>query len=214
MTNEITLKYPGLAGLKIIYEEHARDCKRCDLHKTRNKVVFGTGNSENPDIAFLGEGPGKDEDESGFPFVGQSGKTLTSLIEKLGYSRLDLYILNVVNCRPPSNRDPLPEEIEACSVFYRSQLKAIAPKTIVCLGSVAARTLLKKPSTTKISDLRGRWWVWNRVPVRVTYHPAFLLRSPQMKHKTWADMQEVMKKLKNRDQQKKEEFDGRQKRLF
>lgn len=211
---EATLEFPGLESLKIIYERYARDCKRCDLSKTRNKVVFGVGNSEKPDIAFFAEAPGAEEDKQGIPFVGRAGDVLNALISKLGYSRLDVYILNVIMCRPPDNRDPLPEEIEACSVFYRSQLKAVSPKVIVCLGAISAKTLLKKPASTKISALRGRWWVWNRIPVRVTYHPAFLARSPGMKKHTWEDMQEVMKRLRGKPSVKKECFDGRQKLLF
>lgn len=201
MKKELIDKFPGTAALEMIYEEHARDCTKCELHKTRKSVVFGVGNPERPDIAFLGEAPGKFEDEKGEPFVGPAGELLDKLIVKLGYKRADVYILNTIACRPPENRNPLPEETAACNDIMRAQLKAVRPRTIVCVGKVAANVLLKQ-NKDSMSELRNRWWIWDRIPVRVTYHTAFLLRKPDMRARTWKDMQEVMKRLKGT----KEEF--------
>jgi hypothetical protein len=119
-------EFPGLIALQAIYENYVRDCAKCDLHKTRTKVVFGTGNSETPDIAFLGEAPGAEEDESGFPFVGKSGKLVTKIIEAMGYAREEVYIFNTVCCRPPDNRNPDKDEIDACSANMRSQRDTIS----------------------------------------------------------------------------------------
>lgn len=186
-------KFPGLIALQVIYENHVRDCAKCDLHKTRNNVVFGTGNSESPDIAFLGEAPGAEEDESGFPFVGASGKLVTKIIEAMGYERKEVYILNTVCCRPPENRNPTKDEIDACRPNMRSQLVAIRPKVIVCLGKVPAQALLG--SRDSVGDMRRHWHEYEGIPVRVTYHPAFLLRDPSAKSRTWTDMKEVLNKL-------------------
>lgn len=186
-------KFPGLIALQVIYENYTRDCAKCDLHKTRTNVVFGTGNSETPDIAFLGEAPGAEEDESGFPFVGKSGKLVTKIIEAMGYERNEVYILNTVCCRPPENRNPDQDEIEACRPNMRSQLRAVRPKVIVCLGKVPAHALLGIRDS--VGDMRRHWYEYEGIPVRVTYHPAFLLRDPSAKSRTWTDMQEVLKKL-------------------
>ncbi len=168
------------------------DCTRCKLAAQRTKLVFGVGNP-NAEIAFVGEGPGADEDREGEPFVGKAGQLLTRMIEAMGYRREDVYIANVVKCRPPGNRNPEPDEIEACETFLRGQLAAIAPKVVVALGKFAAQTLLR--DTTPISRLRGRWFEYEGFRLMPTFHPAYLLRSPEEKKKAWDDLQLVMKEL-------------------
>ncbi|HSN15228.1 MAG TPA: uracil-DNA glycosylase, partial [Anaeromyxobacteraceae bacterium] len=158
----------------------------------RTSLVFGVGNPR-ADLAFVGEGPGADEDREGEPFVGKAGQLLTRMIEAMGYRRQDVYIANVVKCRPPGNRNPEPDEIEACEPFLRGQLAAIAPKVIVALGKFAAQTLLR--DTTPISRLRGRWFEYGGIRLMPTFHPAYLLRSPEEKKKAWDDLQLVMKEL-------------------
>lgn len=186
-------KFPGLIALQVVYENYVKDCAKCDLHKTRNNVVFGTGNSESPDIAFLGEAPGAEEDESGFPFVGKSGQLVTKMVEAMGYTRDEIYILNTVCCRPPENRNPSREEMDACAPNMRSQLRAVRPKVIVCLGKVPAHGLLHLKDS--VGDMRRHWYEYEGIPVRVTYHPAYLLRDPSAKSRTWSDMMVVLKKL-------------------
>jgi|HubBroStandDraft_6_1064221.scaffolds.fasta_scaffold01741_3 uracil-DNA glycosylase family 4 len=168
------------------------ECTRCKLHKTRNKIVFGDG-SPKAQLVFVGEGPGADEDMQGLPFVGRAGKLLTQMIEAMGLQRKDVYICNVVKCRPPQNRAPEPDEVEACSPFLLRQIDAIKPKVVVCLGAVAAKTLL---NTTKgISQFRGEWLDWRGYNLMATYHPAYLLRNPPAKSEVWKDLQKVMAKL-------------------
>jgi DNA polymerase len=142
---------------------------------------------------FVGEGPGADEDLQGEPFVGRAGQLLTKMIEAMGYRRAGVYIANVVKCRPPGNRNPEPDEIEACEPFLRAQIGAIGPKVIVALGKFAAQTLLR--DTTPITRLRGRWASYGGVKLMPTFHPAYLLRSPEEKKKAWEDLQLVMKEL-------------------
>jgi DNA polymerase len=154
--------------------------------------VFGVGNPS-AELVFVGEGPGQDEDLQGEPFVGRAGQLLTKMIEAMGYRREDVYIANVVKCRPPGNRNPEPDEIEACEPFLRAQLAAIRPKVIVALGKFAAQTLLR--DTSPISRLRGKWFSYEGVRLMPTFHPAYLLRSPQEKGKAWEDLQLVMKEL-------------------
>ncbi|MBT3182570.1 MAG: uracil-DNA glycosylase [Deltaproteobacteria bacterium] len=168
------------------------DCKRCKLCDGRNKIVFGVGDP-NADIMFIGEGPGRDEDKQGEPFVGRAGKLLTKIINAMGFERKDVYIANIVKCRPPNNRNPEPDEVETCIPFLIKQAELIKPKVIVCLGSVATQNLLNTES--KISALRGNFQKWQGIPVMPTYHPAFLLRNSNMKKPVWEDMQKVMKKL-------------------
>jgi DNA polymerase len=154
--------------------------------------VFGVGNPA-AEIMFVGEGPGADEDQQGEPFVGKAGQLLTKMIEAMGFRREDVYIANVVKCRPPGNRNPEPDEIAACEPFLRAQIAAISPKVIVALGKFAAQTLLR--DTTPISKLRGRWSSYEGVKLMPTFHPAYLLRSPEEKKKAWEDLQLVMKEL-------------------
>ena len=177
--------------------EDIGDCKRCRLHEGRNKIVFGSGN-EHSKLVFVGEGPGADEDEQGLPFVGRAGQLLTQMIEgtakKEGIPLLrpDVYICNVVKCRPPENRTPLPDEMEICGQFLYRQLQGIKPKAICALGSTAAKALLStKDGVTK---LRGRWHRWRDIPLMVTYHPSYLLRpyNQNAKREAWEDLKTVL----------------------
>jgi len=172
--------------------EDLGDCTRCKLHKGRNKLVFGDGNP-NAKLVFVGEGPGADEDMQGLPFVGRAGKLLTQMIEAMGLKRGDVYICNVVKCRPPQNRAPEPDEVETCSPYLLRQIDVIHPKVIVCLGAVAAKTLLN--TTRGISNFRGEWLDWRGHKLMATYHPAYLLRNPPAKADVWKDLQKVMAEL-------------------
>lgn len=167
-------------------------CKRCRLHSGRNNLVFGEG-SPRSGLVFVGEGPGFDEDQQARPFVGRAGKLLDKMIEALGFERNDVYICNVVKCRPPENRTPQSDEIEACSPFLLGQIEALRPKVICALGACAAQTLAGK--TTSISQLRSRVHLWRGIPLVCTYHPAYLLRTPSQKAATWQDLKEVLKIL-------------------
>lgn len=169
--------------------EELGECTRCRLHKQRNKIVFGAGNPR-ADLVFVGEGPGRDEDLQGLPFVGRAGKLLTQMIEAMGLARGDVYICNVVKCRPPENRPPEKDEAATCSPFLSRQLAVIAPKAIVCLGSVAAQTLLA--TNQGISHFRGQWFDFRGSKLLATYHPAYLLRNPSAKTEVWKDLQKVM----------------------
>jgi uracil-DNA glycosylase len=165
------------------------ECTRCKLHKTRNKIVFGDG-SPKAELVFVGEGPGHDEDVQGLPFVGRAGKLLTQMIEAMGLQRRDVYICNVVKCRPPENRLPEKDEITPCSPFLLRQLDAINPKVIVCLGACAAQTVLE--TNRGISQFRGQWLEFRGRKLMATYHPAYLLRNPSAKSEVWKDLQKVM----------------------
>lgn len=165
------------------------ECTRCKLHTTRNKIVFGDG-SATADLVFVGEGPGRDEDAQGLPFVGRAGKLLTQMIEAMGLQRKDVYICNVVKCRPPENRLPEPDEIKTCSPYLLRQLDAIDPKVIVCLGACSAQTLLE--TNRGISHFRGQWLDFRGRKLMATYHPAYLLRNPAAKADVWKDLQKVM----------------------
>ncbi|GAO04522.1 DNA polymerase [Anaeromyxobacter sp. PSR-1] len=168
------------------------DCRRCKLAGGRTTLVFGVGNPQ-AELVFVGEGPGADEDREGEPFVGKAGQLLTKMIQAMGYQREQVYIANVVKCRPPGNRNPEPDEIEACEPFLRAQLAAIRPRVVVALGKFAAQTLLR--DTTPITRLRGRWREYEGIRLMPTFHPAYLLRSPEEKKKAWEDLQLVMKEL-------------------
>ena len=169
--------------------EFIGDCTRCKLSKTRTKIVFGSGNP-NADLMFVGEGPGRDEDLSGEPFVGRAGKLLTDMIKAMGLQREDVYIANVVKCRPPDNRLPEKDEIAACSPFLMRQIDTIKPKVICTLGSCSAQMLLQ--TTQGISKLRGEWFDFRDSKLMPTYHPAYLLRNPGAKPEVWKDLQKVM----------------------
>jgi DNA polymerase len=166
------------------------DCKRCKLCSGRTNIVFGVGNPK-AELVFVGEGPGADEDAQGIPFVGKAGQLLTKMIEAMGFTRDQVYICNVVKCRPPGNRNPEPDEIEACEPFLKAQIDSIRPKAIVALGKFAAQTLLR--DSTPITRMRGHWRTYEGVPLMPTFHPAYLLRSPGEKKLAWADLKQVMK---------------------
>ncbi len=181
--------------LKIL--EDIGDCKRCRLHEGRNRLVFGTGN-EQAKLVFVGEGPGADEDAQGIPFVGRAGQLLTQMIEGtarkegIPLTRSDVYICNVVKCRPPENRTPQPDEMEICGQFLFRQLLTIKPKAICALGSTAAKAILG--TKDGVTRLRGKWQQWRDIPVMVTYHPSYLLRpyNQNAKKEAWEDLKKVL----------------------
>src|SRR5436305_9476237 len=179
------------SALNLIREDIG-DCTRCRLHKGRTNLVFGVGNPK-ARLMFVGEAPGEDEDKKGEPFVGKAGQLLTKMIEAMGIRREDVYICNTVKCRPPNNRNPEQDELASCETFLKGQLAAVQPEAIVTLGKFAAQALLR--DETPISRLRGNWREYEGIPVMPTFHPAYLLRSPQEKGKVWDDLQKVMKKL-------------------
>jgi uracil-DNA glycosylase len=183
---------PGDAGLTLVRAELG-DCKRCKLCQGRTNLVFGVGNPE-AHLVFVGEGPGADEDAQGEPFVGKAGQLLNKMIEAMGYARQDVYICNVVKCRPPGNRNPEPDEIAACEPFLKKQLAAIRPRMIVTLGKFAAQCLLR--DETPISRLRGQFRSYEGVQLMPTFHPAYLLRDPSKKKETWEDLKTVIAALK------------------
>ena len=201
---DLALSQAALAELRA---EIGEDCRRCRLCEKRTKLVFGVGNPQ-ADLMFVGEAPGRDEDLQGEPFVGRAGQLLTKIIEAMKYKREDIYIANVVKCRPPENRNPAPDEIATCEPFLLRQIEIIQPKVIVGLGNFAVQTLLQ--TEAKITGLRGRFHPWPSAVVKEkfdtslpegsiglmpTYHPAFLLRNPSMKRPVWEDMQKVMERL-------------------
>jgi DNA polymerase len=179
------------AALKMVREEIG-ECVRCRLHKGRKNIVFGVGNV-NADLMFVGEGPGADEDEQGEPFVGRAGQLLNNMISAMGLKRSDVYIANVVKCRPPGNRTPEKDESDVCGPFLQRQIEIIRPKVIVALGAVAAKYLLA--INDSMANLRGRWYDYKGSKLAVTYHPAYLLRDPRQKKEAWKDLQMVMKYL-------------------
>jgi len=169
------------------------DCQRCKLHQRRTNIVFGVG-EPNARLMFIGEGPGADEDRLGEPFVGKAGQLLTRIIEAMGLSREQVYIANIVKCRPPENRDPEPDEVAACEPFLAKQVAFVAPEVIVTVGRVASHALLNL--RTPITRLRGTWQKYRGILVMPTLHPAYLLRTPEAKRLVWNDIQEVMRALK------------------
>ncbi|MGD0729736.1 MAG: uracil-DNA glycosylase [Terracidiphilus sp.] len=181
---------PAMA-LQIIREEIG-DCTRCALHKGRNKLVFGDG-SPTARLMFVGEGPGADEDAQGLPFVGKAGQLLNNMITAMGLKREEVYIANVVKCRPPGNRTPEPDEMNTCSPFLFRQIEAIRPQVLVALGATAATCLLGQRQP--LAGLRGRVHAFRGMQLIVTYHPAYLLRDPRQKKEAWADLQIAMREL-------------------
>lgn len=181
-----------LQALRVIREDLG-DCTRCRLHKQgRKQIVFGVGNP-NAELMFIGEAPGADEDEQGEPFVGRAGQLLNNMIKAMGLEREQVYIANIIKCRPPGNRTPERDECETCSPFLMRQISVIKPRVIVALGAVAARTLLA--INAPMAELRGHWYQFRGTKLAVTYHPAFLLRDPRQKKEAWKDLQMVMKEL-------------------
>jgi DNA polymerase len=193
------------AALQIIRQDLG-ECTRCPLHQQRHKIVFGVGDPH-AQLMFVGEGPGADEDAQGEPFVGRAGQLLNNMIKAMGLRREDVYIANVVKCRPPANRQPERDEADTCSPFLMRQIAAIKPRVLVALGATAAKNLLAMiapPTNASMMDLRGRWYdfkpegsdpAWPGARLAVTYHPAFLLRDPRQKGEAWKDLQMVMKYL-------------------
>ena len=182
----------GTAGLKVI-REGIGDCHRCRLCEGRKNIVFGVGNPQ-AQLVFVGEAPGADEDQQGEPFVGKAGQLLTKMIEAMGYTRKDVYICNVIKCRPPGNRNPEPDEVAQCEPFLKQQLAAIRPRMIVTLGKFAAQCLLR--DETPISRLRGNFRSYEGIALMPTFHPAYLLRDPSKKKETWADLKDVNASLR------------------
>jgi DNA polymerase len=170
----------------------AHDCTKCRLAKTRTNVVFGVGDP-NADLMFIGEAPGRDEDLKGEPFVGRAGQLLTDIIKAMKLSREQVYIANVIKCRPPENRNPEPDELDACRPFLKRQVELIKPKVIVTLGRFGLQSLTEKGYG--ISAVRGQWLDYNGIKLMPTYHPAYLLRNPAAKKDVWADMKKVMAEL-------------------
>jgi uracil-DNA glycosylase family 4 len=184
----VTLSLSPADALTAIREDIG-ECTRCKLHGMgRRQIVFGVGNPS-ADLMFVGEAPGGDEDIQGIPFVGRAGQLLTKIIEAIGLRREDVYIANVIKCRPPENRNPEPDEVETCEPFLFRQIDVIKPKVIVALGTFAAKALLK--TQDPISRLRGRVYNYRGVKLLPTFHPAFLLRSPERKRDVWEDMKKV-----------------------
>lgn len=182
------------AGRLRAIREDLGECIRCKLHRGRRTIVFGVGNAS-AKLMFIGEGPGAEEDARGEPFVGRAGQKLDEMIRSIGLTRQDVYIANVVKCRPPQNRDPEPEEIAVCSPFLVRQIEAIRPRVIVTLGLPAARTLLQL--RTGITAARGLWHAFRDIPVMPTYHPAYLLRAytPENRRKVWDDLKAARKRM-------------------
>lgn len=178
-----------------VLEAKALACQACGLHSTRTNVVFGCGDRD-ARLVFVGEGPGQDEDLQGQPFVGRAGQLLNKIIAAMGLKREEVYICNVVKCRPPENRTPLPDEIAACSGFLFEQIELIAPKVVVTLGAPATKTLLN--TTQGIMSIRGKWFSFRGIPLMPTYHPAFVLRqyTEQVRRAVWEDMKQVVARLK------------------
>lgn len=181
-------KEAAMAALR----EQMGDCCRCGIGNDRTNLVFGVGSAD-AELVFIGEAPGADEDRVGEPFVGRAGKLLTRMIEKMGFSRSEIYIANILKCRPPDNRDPLPDEIANCEGFLIKQLEIIQPKVIVTLGKYASQTLLR--TTTTISRLRGRLSEYHGIKLMPTFHPSYLLRNQTKRWDVWEDMQAVLKLL-------------------
>jgi len=179
------------AQLRII-QEHASACTACGLHAVRRNPVFARGNARSR-LMIVGEAPGEEEDKTGLPFVGRAGKLLDTLLQAVGFPRDSVYICNVLKCRPPNNRNPLPNEVASCSGFLRSQIDIIAPRVLLAVGKFAAQTLVQ--SEESIGRLRGQIHQYNKIPVVVTYHPAYLLRSPHATRVAWHDFQLVRKIL-------------------
>lgn len=173
-------------------EKIVKNCTKCSLHIKRKQAVFSDGDPESP-LMFIGEAPGEEEDRQGLPFVGRAGQLLTKLIKKMGLERNQVYITNIVKCRPENNRDPEPEEIEKCSPYLLEQIELIKPKVIVTLGRFSGGFLTNMP--LGITKYRGNWFEFKGIPVMPTLHPSYLLRNPKDRWLVWDDMKEVLKKL-------------------
>ncbi|MDD3580316.1 MAG: uracil-DNA glycosylase [Desulfobacca sp.] len=187
---------PTVAGVVLTLEAvraELGDCQRCKLSRTRRHLVFGAGDSQ-ARLVFIGEGPGEEEDLQGVPFVGPAGQLLDRLFDRLELERQEVYITNIVKCRPPGNRNPEADEISACLPFLKKQLQAIQPRIICTLGRIATQVLLETPAP--LSRIRGQWQKWQDIQVMPTFHPSYLLRFPAERKKTWEDMQKVMSRYR------------------
>lgn len=182
---------PGSETLDAIFNELG-DCQRCALGASRTKLVYGVGNP-NARLVFVGEAPGREEDLQGEPFVGEAGQLLDRILQAMGLHRDDVYLCNLLKCRPPNNRDPQPDEVATCEAFLLRQIAAIRPQVIVGLGRFAVHSLLK--TNAPISKLRGEWQSYQGIPLMPTYHPAYLLRNPEGKRDVWDDMKQVLRRL-------------------
>ncbi len=183
-------------GALQLLREEIGDCKRCRLSSGRKNIVFGEGNPD-AKLMFVGEAPGREEDLQARPFVGDAGMLLTRLIEKMGFKREDVYIANIVKCKPPLNRDPEKDEIESCRGFVERQIEIINPQVIISLGRISAQTLIGN-TALKITSIRGHFFDYNGIPLMPTFHPAYLLRNPKDKWLTWDDAQKVLETLENK----------------
>jgi len=184
---------PAVAKIRLIeMADEIRTCTKCVLHGARTQTVFARGNPA-AELCFIGEGPGADEDRLGEPFVGKAGQLLDRMIGAMGYARDDVYVCNIVKCRPPDNRKPEPDEMASCKPYLREQLELVSPKVIVALGATAVEGLIGTGGG--ITRMRGQWKVYRTIPVMPTFHPAYLLRTPAAKREVWADLQTVLKQL-------------------
>ncbi len=179
----------------VIVEKTVGQCQLCsELATTRTKTVFGVG-KPNANVMFIGEAPGRDEDLEGKPFIGKAGQLLTNIITSIGWKREDIYICNILKCRPPNNRDPKPEESKNCRKFLEKQIKIVNPKFIVCLGKIASRELLGLSEDTLMAAMRGKFFDYNGIKVLCTYHPSYLLRNPSAKKDVWQDLQLLLEEI-------------------
>lgn len=192
-SGEIPLDPEERAALLAEVEAEASLCTRCRLAQGRHTVVFGAGNPH-ADLMFIGEAPGSEEDRQGLPFVGPAGELLTRIIQAIDLTREEVYIANIVKCRPPENRDPQPDEVATCRPYLERQIDLVQPRVIVALGRIAAQSLLGTGDS--LARLRSRWHTVRGIPLRVTYHPAALLRSAELKRPTWEDMKQVKERLR------------------
>jgi uracil-DNA glycosylase family 4 len=191
--NEVTRPKTDVAAEMEHLETDAKKCLKCaELSRCRHTVVFGVGNTA-AEVMFIGEAPGADEDAQGEPFVGRAGQLLTKIIEAMGYTRDDVYITNIIKCRPPQNRTPLPDEAANCLPYVLRQIELIQPRVIVALGATALRALLDVQ--LGITKMRGHWYTFRDIPIMPTFHPAYLLRNPAAKREVWDDMKAVLDKL-------------------
>jgi len=190
---QATISQSGVSNLQEIRSELG-NCQRCKLARTRRTLVFGEGNSK-ASLMLIGEGPGYDEDVQGKPFVGRAGQLLTKILQAIAIQRDEVYITNIIKCRPPQNRNPEPDEIESCYPFLLKQIQAIQPRIICALGTFASQTLLE--TDEKITSLRGRAYTFSGIQIFPTYHPAYLLRNPEKKREVWEDMKKIAKALSN-----------------
>lgn len=188
---------PGEESLDAVMNDLG-DCRRCGLAASRTQLVYGVGNP-NARLVLVGEAPGREEDLQGQPFVGEAGKLLDKILQAMGMHRDEVYLCNVLKCRPPHNRDPQPEEVATCEAFLVRQLAAIRPQVIIGLGRFAVHSLLK--SNTPISRLRGEWQSYQGIPLMPTYHPDYLLRKPEGKRDVWDDMKQVLRRLQTDDEE-------------